>query len=136
MFVDLSNQQVCANLCKYSGFSKCLLMAVYPLYQFIGSEIKKGRKDRGFTQKELSGQIGISRASLANIETGRQRLLVHQLYRIAEHLGLEVMGLLPNPSDMLEIDALNGVDFSGDASPEQQRQLARLIQDAENEKLS
>lgn len=106
-------------------------MAVHPLYQHIGAAIKRCRKEHQLTQEELSGQIGISRASLANIETGRQRLLVHQLYSIAGHLGREIGAMLPNPSDVPEVEELAGVDFPGNANPEQQRQLARLIQDAE-----
>lgn len=109
-----------------------LPMAIHPLYRHIGATIKKCRNERNLTQEELSSQIGISRASLANIETGRQRLLIHQLYNIAGHLGREIGAMLPNPCDMSEMEKLAGVDFSGNASPEQQRQLARLIQDVEN----
>ena len=108
-----------------------LPMAVHPLYRHIGAAIKKCRNERQLTQEELSGQIGISRASLANIETGRQRLLVHQLYRIAGHLGQEIEAMLPNLGDIPEVGELAGVDFPENASLEQQRQLARLIRDAE-----
>ena len=111
-------------------------MAVHPLYRLIGAAIKKSRKDRDLTQEGLSDRVGISRASLANIETGRQRLLVHQLYRIAEHLGLEISALLPDSNSMQEIKALDGITFSGTTSPEQQRQIVQIIQPAENVKHS
>jgi len=46
-------------------------------------------------QKELAGHIGISRGSLANIETGRQSMLVHQIYKFASFLRMEPVELLP-----------------------------------------
>ena len=36
----------------------------------IGKEIKKIRKERGYTQDELAKMVGISRATLSKIENG------------------------------------------------------------------
>lgn len=64
------------------------------IYQHIGAIIRERRKPLKLTQDKLAKKLGISRASLANIETGRQRVLVHQLYSLAAELKLD-------PSDFL-----------------------------------
>jgi transcriptional regulator with XRE-family HTH domain len=47
-------------------------------------------------QVEVATQIGLTRASLANIEKGRQRVMLHQIYRIAEALRIEsILDLIP-----------------------------------------
>ena len=59
------------------------------IYQEVGRNIRRLRKKAGHTQDHISGQAGISRASLANIEAGRQQILVHHLYAIADALQLD-----------------------------------------------
>ena len=66
------------------------------LYQTIGVQIREQRKISRYTQEDLSRQIGISRAAIANIEAGRQQLLVHQLYAIARAMEVEFSALMPN----------------------------------------
>lgn len=47
------------------------------------------RKGLRQTQDQLAKQVGISRASLANIEAGRQQVLVHHLFALAAALQLD-----------------------------------------------
>ncbi len=59
------------------------------------------------TQKTLADEIGMSRASVANIEAGRQRIVLHQAIEIAQALDLpSVAELLPTdlvrPTDHVE----------------------------------
>jgi len=65
------------------------------LYREIGMHIRKERKDLGFSQIELAEEVGLTRTSIVNIETGRQRLPIHVLYTVAEALGVSVACLLP-----------------------------------------
>lgn len=65
------------------------------IYKSIGKVIRLRRKQFELTQAELALQVGISRASLANIESGRQNLLVHHLYNFASALKMEPSDLLP-----------------------------------------
>lgn len=67
------------------------------IYPEIGELVRRRRKKLGMTQAEVSPRLGISRASLANIETGRQKVLVHQLYALAAALELVPNDLLPKP---------------------------------------
>lgn len=47
------------------------------------------------TQLELSARIGLTRGSVANIEGGRQSVLLHQFLAIAAALQMEPRELLP-----------------------------------------
>jgi len=75
------------------------------LYPEIGRRLKVRRDQLKKTQEAVSKKLGISRASLANIEAGRQNILVHQLYALAEVLDIELSNLLP-----MEKTSQNDVD--------------------------
>ena len=53
------------------------------LYLFIGEKIRKHRKNNGLTQEELANEIGLSRASIVQIEQGKQKISIHILYKVA-----------------------------------------------------
>lgn len=57
------------------------------VYVLIGQNIRNCRKHRSITQDVLANKAGISRASLVQIEAGKQRLPIHLLYALAEALG-------------------------------------------------
>lgn len=69
-------------------------MGTADIYPLIGDAIRSRRKHLSLTQDKLAAALQISRASLANIEAGRQKVLVHHLYDIAEALQLDVKDLL------------------------------------------
>ena len=52
------------------------------------------------TQSELAKAIGVSRASVANFEAGRQRVSLEKLYAIAEALQCEPAELLPSLDEL------------------------------------
>jgi transcriptional regulator with XRE-family HTH domain len=97
-----------------------------PIYFFIGARIKARRKTLGFKQEVLAGKLGISRGALANIETGRQNILVHQLYKIAAALNLTPFDLLPAMTEPAAAGA-NDLPLPEGLNPEQREQIARLI---------
>jgi transcriptional regulator with XRE-family HTH domain len=71
-------------------------MADMELYRRLGKAVAKERSGRGMTQVELAEKLDISRASLANLETGRQRIMVHQLYALVNALKLKsILDLVP-----------------------------------------
>ena len=66
------------------------------IYREVGQRIRRFRKGAGRTQHQLADQIGVSRASIANIEAGRQNFMLHYVYAIAEALELDTpISLLP-----------------------------------------
>lgn len=68
---------------------------VKPYYSDIGKKISNLRNQLKLTQKQLAIKVEISRATLANIEAGKQSVYIHILHRIANELGVEIIELIP-----------------------------------------
>jgi len=72
-------------------------MTDLPLYKAFGEAVAKRRNALGLSQAELAAKVGISRASVANIERGRQNVLLHHAYSLASALEFARVGdLLPS----------------------------------------
>ena len=76
---------------------------IEPVYKAIGLRMRMIREALGLTQDELAkraapitltGLTGLQRTSIVNIEAGRQRILLHDVERIAAALGTTPKGLL------------------------------------------
>jgi transcriptional regulator with XRE-family HTH domain len=66
------------------------------IYRGLGENIAARRKQLGMKQADLAMQVGLSRASIANIEVGRQKILLHHVYRLARGLKFDsIEKLLP-----------------------------------------
>jgi transcriptional regulator with XRE-family HTH domain len=85
---------------------------IEPLYVDLGRRIHVLRAERGWTQEQLGKQLNppVTRASIANIEMGKQRLLVHTLVQITDILKLKLQDLLPDKNH--ETDQTIGTDQS------------------------
>jgi AcrR family transcriptional regulator/transcriptional regulator with XRE-family HTH domain len=59
-----------------------------------GAQVRQARMATGTSLRGLARQLGVSPATLSQIETGRTGLSVHRLSRIAEALGLTVPQIL------------------------------------------
>lgn len=76
------------------------------IYCEVGQRIRRFRKGAGRTQHQLADQIGVSRASIANIEAGRQNFMLHYIYAIAEALELDTpISLLPGAHEGIAVSA-------------------------------
>ena len=104
------------------------------IYRHIGEVIRNQRRSSKprLTQETLARRVGISRASLANIETGRQSVLVHQLYALAEALKLTPSDFLP-PADAADARAEWNEILPKDLNSAQKNQIARLLADTQAE---
>jgi transcriptional regulator with XRE-family HTH domain len=71
------------------------------LYCELGRKIRSVRERKRLTQGELAKRLGISRASVVNIEAGRQHTPLHLLWKLAEMLGTELTSLIPSREEML-----------------------------------
>ncbi len=103
-------------------------MAPEPIYKEIGRIIRARRRVLDRPQERLANEVGISRATLANIETGRQRVLVHQLYGFAKALDLALADLLPEQLPQRASAEWSGMPIEGDLNAEQKKQVAGLIE--------
>jgi transcriptional regulator with XRE-family HTH domain len=71
-------------------------MGFTDIYTILGRAIARRRETLGLTQAEVALRIGLTRASLANIETGRQKVLLHHIYMLADALQFEsITDLVP-----------------------------------------
>jgi transcriptional regulator with XRE-family HTH domain len=68
-------------------------------YRGLGAAIRRERLDHGWTQRDMANELSISRTSLANIELGRQQVLLHHVVEIAARLGVSIAELLPARED-------------------------------------
>jgi transcriptional regulator with XRE-family HTH domain len=83
---------------------------IQPFYRELGRNIRERRTKKGMTQEEL-GQLldpQVTRASIANIETGAQRVLAHTVAQLAYHLEMSVSDLLA-PAEAETTDHAEGL---------------------------
>jgi transcriptional regulator with XRE-family HTH domain len=97
------------------------------LYKELGALIRRRRRALDLTQAKLSGRLGISRGALANIETGRQNVLLHQLYRYAAALEMNVHELLPAPTDEIDPAQSKKLPLPKGLTAEEETEVARVF---------
>lgn len=79
------------------------------LYLIVGNRIKVAREQANLTQSALAETMNLTRTSLVNIEAGKQRIQLHDLYRACIVLGIGLDSLLPGVNSralMSQADAL------------------------------
>lgn len=93
------------------------------LYRLLGQNVARLRNAKERTQAEIAAQIGLTRASLANIETGRQKVLMHHVFRLANALECaSILDLVPPNFMFVGDDQLVSVH----GSPLNEQQLAQV----------
>ena len=63
--------------------------------KYMALKIRELRKQRGITQEEFAKRIGLTRASVVNIEKGRQILTMKNLYLICTFFQIKSSELIP-----------------------------------------
>ena len=63
---------------------------------YLGNEIAKIRKARGYTQESFAERCGISRAYYGRIERGEYNVTVEMCQRIADGFGCHISELFVN----------------------------------------
>ena len=86
------------------------------IYGTLGEAVLVRRKRLGLTQAQVAKKVGISRESLANIEAGRQRVLLHHVYGLMRALDLKfITDLIPAAPPRVSNEAAMSVSVSGAA---------------------
>ncbi|MBF6612274.1 MAG: helix-turn-helix transcriptional regulator [Chloroflexi bacterium] len=70
------------------------------LYRELGQRLKAARGKLKWTQAQLAEKSGVSRASIAVIEVGKQNSPLHVVYRLCRALDIEVTAVLPSNSEV------------------------------------
>jgi transcriptional regulator with XRE-family HTH domain len=63
-------------------------------YQKLGTLVATARQNKQVTQAQLANAIGKTRASVVNMEKGRQRPPLHLIWAIADYLEIHPLTLL------------------------------------------
>jgi transcriptional regulator with XRE-family HTH domain len=108
------------------------------LYEAIGERITGARKAQGLSQGKLAEKVGVTRASIVNIEHGRQRPPLHLLWQIATSLGVEPSQLIPLQRELaardapvqLGADVVASIERAAQNDPATKRLLTDFIQKA------
>jgi transcriptional regulator with XRE-family HTH domain len=72
------------------------------LYARFGQLFRKHREAKLLTQEQVSKMVGLSRTSIANIEAGRQKFMLHQLFDLAAAVDVPPSALLPEGSPLAD----------------------------------
>jgi len=96
------------------------------LYILVGQLIRKVREEHGLTQAQLATLVSLTRTSITNIEHGRQKLLLHTLYGIADALDIEPQTLLPSPKKLLNTQEIDQ-DIPADLSRDEREWIRSIV---------
>lgn len=77
----------------------------------ISNNIKKYRKDKNMTQKQLAEKAGLSIASIQGYEQGKYKPKTEQLKKLAKALDVSVSDLNPNYVELLSAGNINPRKF-------------------------
>lgn len=105
-------------------------MSDMELYRRLGRAVAERRQALDLTQSDVAEKLGLSRASLANLENGRQRILLHQLFALVNVLKLKsILDLVPKtwvpPEPLPEIEVSDST-----LSPQQQSAVKSMVASA------
>ena len=99
------------------------------IYKTLGQSISTLRRKSEITQQQLADSIGISRASIANIERGEQRVFLDQAVAIAAFFDLAGIDELVIAVQEEEGVAGSRINLSGDRlSRAQKREVSELLE--------
>ena len=73
------------------------------IYRVFGRKLREVRERKAVPQQELATLASLTRSSIANIESGKQRVLLHQIVQFAEALGVSIMELVPSRTQVPQI---------------------------------
>lgn len=98
--------------------------------EIVGANIRKYRKMRGLTQKDLGDKIGVRNNTISQYEKGRNSPEQNMIYAIANALGIGVGDLFPETTSTPEESYIKGLVMSGGLEKEEREYLFSLIEKA------
>lgn len=112
---------------------------IEPFYKALGARIRDERTKIGMSQRTLGEAIEpkpMTRAGIANIESGGQRVLTYTLTQIAAKLGVAVNQLLPEvrvgQQMYVSPSVRNELKNKLNLSPQKLRDITQSIERARN----
>lgn len=75
-----------------------ILVDLKLFYREFGLALGVARRRKHLSQEQFGAKVGLSRASITNVEGGRQPVQLHQVYVFASVLEVDISKLLPAES--------------------------------------
>lgn len=97
------------------------------IYAALGTLVRQHREGQGMSQLSLARRVDLSRASIANIELGRQRIPLHHVYRLADALGVNPHTLLPDLTAIPSQAVSRGINSSMSLNAREQADVAKVL---------
>lgn len=97
------------------------------LYVSLGKQVRLCREKAQLTQGELARRVGMTRTSITNIETGRQKVQLHTLYQVARAVNVSPQDLLPPIQIQDEDPQAFENQLPPDVTPEEREWTRRLL---------
>jgi transcriptional regulator with XRE-family HTH domain len=66
----------------------------------FGRKLRDLRRERDLLQLQVGDLLGLSRVTIANIESGKQNVQLHQIFSLASVLNVQVDRLIPSPTEL------------------------------------
>ena len=76
------------------GTVSAIKRPIEPVYLLFGARVQQVRDTLGLSQEELAKKVSLTRASIANVEAGKQRVLLHDADRFARAFGISTRNLM------------------------------------------
>ena len=120
---------LCTSLTRCAKRIQTVSMDDMAVYMQFGRKVAAARKSKGMTQADLAKRVSFTRASVANIETGRQRVMLHDVFAIVAALGgRSILDFVP---ERIAPESMRKVAFMGDgASKEDELAMLQMIASA------
>lgn len=102
----------------------------------VGENIKNIREtsEPSATQGQLAEILSVSRASIANYESGNQSVDLTTLYKIADHFEMDIFDIIPSLADVkLKTSPEMQVDKDENLSKDARLEIKRFIKNISHE---
>ena len=66
----------------------------------FGQRLSAARRVKRISQTALANRLGYSRVTIANLESGKQNVQLHQVFAIADALDISVKELIPDAASV------------------------------------
>ena len=101
--------------------------------QFIGSQIKKARENKGISQLDLAKQLGFESATaISLIENGDRKVTAENLEKIANLLQIDIQSLLGIDAEKMDVSV--ALRAEKDITKEDQDAILHFIEMAKKRK--
>ncbi len=94
----------------------------------VGGRIRKLRKERGISAKEVAISLGVSASFISGIENNTDKCSLENLERICRVLGVTLAGFFAEPSEDLAPELMRLLETAKKLSPEQREAVRKMLE--------